>query len=970
MNWPVDFTSAAWLFLLLLVPLLWWIERHSLALLPTVRRRWALALRSSAIVLLVLALAGIRIERPSDRIAVIFAIDRSASVTEDEAAKAVALVNASLGERRAKDLAGVVVFGEEALVEEPPGPLQQLTSLVSVPGRGFSDVGAAIRLASGLFPEGAQRRLVLFSDGNENLGASASDARSAAANGITIDTVPLTPATNDEVLVEGMEIPESVEKDKPFEARIAVRSTWAGPATLRVYRNGRIAGQTEVTLSEGKNIFLYPGKIDEAGFHTYEAMLDTPRDTIRDNNMAEGHTLVAGESKVLLVGNSEDTALLREALDAEEVPVEVRRDVPVAATDAENFDAIFLVNVPGEVMTLDQMKLLRGYTGDLGGGLAMVGGQNSFGLGGYAGTPVEEALPLRMELRDKKKFPTLGLIILVDKSGSMSGTLPGSSQTKLELAAEAGVAALGQLTDRDHLGTVGFDSAAKWDVPFLPAKHRDEAARGLRSMRPGGGTDAVPAFNEAIRALGGSRLQLKHIILISDGMVQPGDFDGILARCREAGITVTAVGVGTDADRSFMESVAAGSGGRAYFTADPTAVPRIFTKEAVIAQRAYLVEETFAPKLGQPSGITRGLDAAPQLHGYVVTEAKDRAEILLQTHKDDPLLASWRFRSGKGLAWTSDARPMWSRDWAGWTGFRKFWGQGARWVMRSRKEGVLSPRISIEGGKGRIIVEAADPEGRFVNFLSLEAGVLRPDMESERVTLRQVGAGRYEGEFDARATGNYLTMVSGDGVDAATAGASVSYPEEFRASRPNHLLLSQIAAAAGGRMNPAPASFFRLEGGRVSTATDTWYHLLWVALLLFLCDIAVRRLTLDQEHMAQVRAAFARLVPFRQPAGAGTAEGAAATLGALRDRSRQVREKRAEISAASMPTAEAKTTETWDRLPPDQMPAGQESAAAAPPVRRPEKSPASDVNPEENSYTSRLLEARRKARERKGRTAD
>ena len=231
----------------------------------------------------------------------------------------------------------------------------------------------------------------------------------------------------------------------------------------------------------------------------------------------------------------------------------------------------------------------------------------------------------------------------------------------------------------------------------------------------------------------------------------------------------------------------------------------------------------------------------------------------------------WRYRGGKSLAWTSDAKDRWASEWVTWPEFKKFWGQATRWVMRSRKPGVLNPRVAVENGVGRVSVDAVNDRGEFVNFLQLDASVMTPGLDAKRLTLRQTGAGHYEAEFDAREVGTYLASVTGDKVDPATAGASVGYPPEYRSLKPNQILMEQITAATGGRMSPATKDFFRHDGARVQTVRGLWYHLLWLALLLFLADIAARRLFLDDEQRAQIRAFFRRLVPAR--AGRGDRRG-------------------------------------------------------------------------------------------------
>jgi uncharacterized membrane protein/Mg-chelatase subunit ChlD len=963
---PFGFSHPAWLFLLLLVPLFYWMERRSLVLLGKTRKTLSLIIRCAIILLLVLALSGFRVERPSDRLSVVFAIDRSESIPESETNRALHMINSAAAQKRAKDKAGLIVFADEALVERPPAEALRVDALESAPPRGYTDISRAIRLATGLFPEGTQKRLVIFTDGNENLGNAITDANIAAANDITIDLVPLSSSTGDEVLVESVSVPDKVDKNKPFDVKITVKSSYAGEAKLRLYKDKNFIGENSVQLTEGKNIFLFPQLEDQAGFHTYEAMIDTLQDTVRDNNQAGAYTVIYGEPKVLLTGDPEDTQMLQEALKLNNIPADVAELPPSSAADIENYDAVFLCNVPAQNLSDEQLKLLRTYCGELGGGLAMTGGENSFGLGGYHNTPVEEAMPVSMEIKNKKNFPSLGLIILIDKSGSMSGSVSGS-KSKLELAAEAAVASEKLLTERDYIGVIGFDSAAKWDCPFQLAKNHDEIESNIRSLRPGGGTDALPAFKEALKAFTDAKLQLKHIIFISDGMVMPGDYDRVIGQLNKEKVTISTIGVGLDTDREFMQKVANSTNGRFYVTNDPNSVPRIFTRETILAQRSYLIEESFTPKFYQQSEITKGISALPPLLGYVATEDKDRAEVLLKSHKDDAILATWHYRSGKALAWTSDVRDRWAANWVSWPDFKKFWGQATRWVMRNRKQGDLHPVVTVENGVGHITVDAVNDKGEFRNFLNLETSVITPEIETRNIRLKQTAAGHYEAEFDAKQVGTYIASVSGQNVDSAVAGANVSYPPEYQSLHSNVLLMSEVAAITGGKINSAPREWFRPGKQRVQSIQEPWYHLLWLALLLFILDIGVRRIFLDEEQRQQIAEFLRKLIP--QVPVRRTAEATAGTLGALKATRARVRreiepqtDKAVDLSA-KIRNLEAVVDEAQKK--PGVVSGKPAEGAKKPDIAESQSDKEKPRQQEEVTYTSRILEARRKAQQRK-----
>ncbi len=944
------------------------------------RAFWSLAWRLATISALVGALAGARLQRPSKDLAVVFLVDRSESISSDQASRAVAFINQALAIKKPEQSAGVVVFGDDAVVEREPTPtLTTLERLLSVPiSTNFSNIARALRLSMGLFPSGVQRRIVLLSDGNENLGNSLTEAALAAGRDTPVDVVVLGSGSADEVLVESLSVPERIDRNKPFDVRIAVLTTRSGPATVRLFRNRSMVAQSDVQLSPGKNMFLFPQTEGEGGYNTYEATVEAPSDTVRDNNAAVSYAVVEGEPRVLLIGEPEDTSTLLEALLQQKIPAEARIQLPTAATELENFGAVYLVNVSAETMAPSAMRLLHDWAAELGGGVGMIGGPDTYGLGGWAGTPVEEALPVSMELKDKRNFPSLGMALLIDKSGSMAGGLPNSALTKLEIAVEAGVRAINNLTPRDYVGVIGFDSAAKWDVPWQKVENKPLIADQIRSLRPGGGTDAMPAFEEAIRALGQTQIQHRHVLFLTDGVVQPGDYDSVTRRLQAIGATLTAIGIGTDVDSNFLSQLASKNNGRYYETADPSRVPAIFVKETVLAQRKYLIEEAFTPVLSAANQIVRGLGGMPQLRGYVNVEPKDRAEVILRTQREDPLLAVWRYRAGKGLAWTSDARDRWSAAWISWTGYRQFWEQATRWLLRERRPSTLAPRVVMEDGVGKVMVDASTDQGEFQNFLTLEATVLTPDNEVRKVRLRQTGAGQYEGEFEARGTGSYLASVGGDGVEPATAGASLSYPPEYRTTRANGLLLNQIAAMTGGKVDPTALEVFRPLDKPIESRLELWRILLWAAVVLWLLDIITRRVFLDEEQRAQLAAVVEPVLRWIRPLGGlfrwrstgDRSASAAATLGALQARRRTTQARITARSADLVETEQISSGAVAERLhhsPPTSSP---QASGPKPPPPAPNSSPSAPEVPtdsiEEGDRMSRLLEARRKARIRRG----
>ena len=94
--------------------------------------------------------------------------------------------------------------------------------------------------------------------------------------------------------------------------------------------------------------------------------------------------------------------------------------LPTSLDGFNKYDSVILSNVSALRISKRQMELVRSYVRDHGGGLVMLGGEESFGVGGYYHTPVEEALPVTMEARQKVEIPSLA-VVLVHRSVGQHG---------------------------------------------------------------------------------------------------------------------------------------------------------------------------------------------------------------------------------------------------------------------------------------------------------------------------------------------------------------------------------------------------------------------------------------------------------------------------------------------------------------------------------------------------------------------
>lgn len=874
-NLPVGYERPWWLLSAAALILAFAVSARSVAGIPRWHRRLALGLRLVVLSLVCSALAGMSLLRAQDSLCVLFLVDASRSVSEDQRELAMSLIReATQNMRRGKDQVGTIVFAEEASLETAPSYSPQVGKIESITGPEYTNIAAAIRLALASFSEGSGKRIVLLSDGNETLGRAIDEARVALANNAPVDVVPLrTPYTN-EACLESVLAPQRVKVGEPFEIRIVLTALARGSGTLVVHRNRQLFGEREVKFGPGKNVYRLRQSIEEAGLCTYDIVLVSEDDELVENNRAMGFTYVEGEPRVLYcTADITSDGALPEALAKGHMNVATAgpSGVPAAMADIIQYDAVIFSSIPATVMRTEQMEMIRAACRDLGIGFAMVGGEDSFGLGGYYKTPIEDTLPVSMDITHKKHFPSTSLVICVDTSGSM-GVITGGRQ-KIDIANEAACLTAELLTSRDELAVVSVDT---WAADVLPLSKVDDVSlikQKIRTMRAGGGgiyvrTALRRAYDILLNQATG---QIRHAIVLADG-ADSEQQEGCVELARDAlsqhGVTTTVISLGNDIHTPFLRTVAAAGGGRLYIAEKMEDVPRIYTKETMIVARAPVIEEPFYPAVDAGAPPLKGIDwgSAPPLLGYVGTTEKPPSQVFMRTHKDDPLLASWQFGLGRSVAFASDAKARWSAEWLEWPGYPKFWQQVVRWILRATQEGALESTVQIERGQGTITVEALGPEDEFLNYLDIRARLVTPDNQGHDLRLDQVAPGRYQQRFATRDVGCYMVNITyqlPDGQQVAqTAGAVVPYPEEFRQLTTDEFMLGRIAEASGGQvLEPEEViGVYQRAREAIRAPTPIWPALLLAALIMFPFDIAVRRLVLDRRHWEAVQE---RLAEFR-----------------------------------------------------------------------------------------------------------
>jgi len=552
----------------------------------------------------------------------------------------------------------------------------------------------------------------------------------------------------------------------------------------------------------------------------------------------------------------------------------------------------------------------------------------------------------------------LALAMVIDRSGSMAEA-SGNGRTKLDLAKEAVYQASLGLTARDQLSLIAFDDTADAVLPLQKLPSAVEIEQALSSFNSGSGTNIRPGIALAADALATASAKIKHVILMTDG-IAPSNYDDLIDQLRAAGVTISTVAIGDDADTSLAD-IAKRGGGRYYQVKNVEDVPKIFLQETVIVAGRDIIEGKFAPAVALQAPVVRGLDGLPALYGYNSTEIKAAARAILVTPNGKPVLAQWQYGLGRAVAWTSDFKGQWGRDWVSWDEFPRFISGFADMLLPPREAGTLTLQASTVGAQSSLELTAQDDQGRLINQLALKGNLIDPDNQAGSLTFTQVGAGRYRATVSTEVPGVYLAQVAALGADrqpigSATTGLVVSYSPEYGETRDNPQLLRELASISGGRVDPQAAGIFDAPAQAVGSVREIGLPLLWLALLLWPLDIGLRRLHLRLgEYLPSWAAQRGRSRASAVPAGPDH------TMTRLSAAKRRAQVPNHDLRAVPEPRAATPTTA------PTIAPLTTESTnpAAMPPAQPAPAAPT--VAAADDDQLARLLAAKQRARKKRDR---
>jgi Ca-activated chloride channel homolog len=832
------------LLLLLAIPLFvviaFWMGRD----LRWYRRLTVGLLRVALIVALSLALARpVKISTQNDP-AVVILTDLSASM-DSKARESMKEKMDSIWSQRGKAACFVVGFGQNPTLLAHPKS-RRLGELTLPDESQATDIAAALRFSYSLFPPQHDRRVVIFSDGDETRGDLRKEAARARELGIEISSVPIMPASVIDVRLEKITTPATARAGDTLDVEVELSSNSRKTVALQLLLDGKQVQRKKQLVKPGRSTMTFSQTVEGQGWHDLTARAWAKDDRYPENNLATSRVFLTGRPKVLLVQAKTKKNSLRSLLESQELDLRLAtlESMPKQLKQLSEHELLILDDLPLAGLSKELVGRLRSYVEELGGGLLITTGQAAAELAGPEDSAIEALLPVHFrQVKKKEKIPA-ALAFVLDRSSSMS------REKKFVILLRAVADALERLRDTAQVAVIMFDDFPDTVVPLTEAKQRKKIKKVVLAQRVGGGTSIFPALVAAHKELKKSAAKLKHVILLSDGQSISiyAHYGYLVEKLAKDKITITSIALGSDSDQAELKRISARSGGRFYFADSMANIPKIFAAETENISEDNVVEQPIRAVPAKLVEVLSGIDfeSAPPLKGYVASEARPTSEVLLKSSdRSEPLLARWRFGLGRVAIMTTDAQGSWAADWVNWQGFSVLWPRLVKDTMRSSPPGDLRLAGKVEQDRAiltvRVPAERSTDKAEPPQLMSI--GLQGHETELEVVRR---GLGVYRADLELDRLGPYAfraRRTSPNGAEEiAYASLNRTYKEEYLAASGNLALLKAVVRTTGGQLAPSPAEIFRPGRQERQGFEEKWPLFVFLALGLFLAEVLVRRL--------------------------------------------------------------------------------------------------------------------------------
>ncbi|MBN1666354.1 MAG: VWA domain-containing protein [Anaerolineales bacterium] len=640
-------------------------------------------------------------------------------------------------------------------------------------------------------------RVIVASNGIPIGGADVeAQLQQLAARGYTVDFLPLDAyAGENDLYVTRLWTPSSAVVGIPLAPVVTFYAPRAGAASVRWLVNGEVVLTEDIPVQEGRNQQSLSITPHTAGITTAQVSVTWENDPRQENNVGYAALAVWAQPRVLMITQNLETAgRLRDALGRQGIQVSfaIPGDIPVEVSALEPYQAVIVHNILAKDISAAQMAALEAFTADLGRGLIFLGGRNSYTLGGYQGTLLAEVLPLEMTPPTRAERPPLGLLLVLDRSGSMAQAETGAP-LPIDLAREAAIRAVETLESDDYLGVLTYAGTPSWDVPLAQlgdGLNLRLVQDAISQVNAGGGTNMYQALDQALDSFLGLRtVETRHVILLSDGISYDGTpetFRELAAFARQQGITLSVISLGEETDRALLAAIAEAGEGRLLEVTDPADLPRIMVSESQAARGDNVAQGTSGLALGEgahPMLAGLSLEQLPTVRGHNALAPKPDAEIVLQdAESGDPLLAVWQLGLGRVAAWTSDIGEDWLGGWADQTLAGKFWAQVIAYTLPDPVSGRVQTTVEITPDGIVVNTHLAALDGTPLNAATVQFQYADA-AGAHTYAMLQVAPGQYRATIPALPPGSYRGLVAytfPDDVGEVPVPLAIPYPADWQ----------------------------------------------------------------------------------------------------------------------------------------------------------------------------------------------
>ncbi|MBQ8982475.1 MAG: VWA domain-containing protein [Lachnospiraceae bacterium] len=799
--------------------------------------------------LLILTLAGPSFKITTKQITTLFLVDLSDSNSRN-LSEAEDYIRSQIEQMPKKNQVGVVVFGDNVLVDQFVTDKKIFSEFTSEPVSTATNLEKAVSTALSIFPEDSAKRLVLITDGLENAGSITKMAGSVTAADVDVKIIKLEQKMEEEVYVSDLTLPEYVHEGDNFQVKVTIQSNVETQAVVSLYSGRNLKGQSTVNLTSGTNQFVFQDVGEKNGTQDYRVMVEALNDTVSMNNEYCAFTQVESNPRILVVegeaGEGDQLAAILDACGVEYDKI-TPTGIPEELSELVQYKAVAMVNVNAYDLRQGFLDNLESYVRDYAGGLICTGGDNSFAMGAYQDTPLETVLPVNMFLEGEEKMPTMSVVMVIDHSGSMSaGADRVTTATCLDLAKQAAIAGAKTMKPQDEVAVLAFDDTYSWAVPMTSAQNQSQIETGITTITDGGGTSIFPALNAAADELNKSDSQIKHIILLTDGQDYYDQYQQVIKKINDGGITLSSVAIGMESDQQLLEMLANQCDGRYYYCDVSTGLPKIFEQEIILSGKSYLINEEFVPVITANSELIEGLmsDGVPTLLGYIGSTAKPQATVILQSEDGDPILSTWQFGLGRTIAWNSDASNEWTANWASWDNYVQLWDNMINYVVSNTSVDGDSLEVTQDGNSALITYKTEE----FDQSAQVKVVCTDTDGNTQEIPLDPIAPGEYQASMTMEELGIYtisLQNYHGEELQSSMISAvAMQYSPEYRFDLVSDSL-DAFAAQTDADMITYDANIFEEHMQSVRARANLAIPLLITALVLFMFDIIARRMNID-----------------------------------------------------------------------------------------------------------------------------